>query len=94
MNYYEESYSYAGKKGLRTLAVLHTEKDCKRIKGSLTGPLTPEGVMLLPETLGRVLCQSCGLDPEFLRRKRQIRDALNKCRDPGLIEEIGHLLKV
>lgn len=30
----------------------------------------------------------------LIKRKRQVRDALNKCTDPEIIEEIGRLLKV
>ncbi len=34
------------------------------------------------------------LSIKLTKRKRQVRDALNKCTDPTLIEEIGRLLRV
>ena len=34
------------------------------------------------------------LNIKLTKRKRQVRDALNKCTDPTLIEEIGRLLRV
>ena len=33
-------------------------------------------------------------DTLLVKRRRQVRDALNKCNDPAIIEEIGCLLKI
>ncbi len=46
------------------------------------------------ETLGKERKQKMDIGDVQKKRVRQVRDALNKCRDPELVEEIAALLGI